>query len=69
MIPDVGALAPVLALAAFALAAVAYRAEPPVIALLFVSGGAGAVLAAGRGVRARELLRALGVTPNAVKGA
>jgi len=39
MIPDVGALAPVPALATFALAAVPYRAEHPVIALLFVLVG------------------------------
>jgi hypothetical protein len=36
MIPDLGAVAPVLALVAFALAAVAYRADQPVIAVLFV---------------------------------
>ncbi len=39
MIPDFGGLAPVLALVAFALAAVAYRAGQQVIALLFVVVG------------------------------
>jgi hypothetical protein len=36
MTPDIGGMAPVLALVALALAAVAYRAREPVIALLFV---------------------------------
>ena len=39
MIPDIGGVAPVLALVAFALAAVAYRAGETVIALLFVVVG------------------------------